>query len=139
MLFDHIAPAPYLSSGLHMSPALLVPAAALCVVIGLVHSWLGERRLIGPLLAAREGLLQRRFARNVLRFAWHLTTIAWIGIGAALVAFAGVAADIGSSRAVLAIAATMLVTGVVILATGRGRHWAWPVFFAIAVLAYAAA
>ena len=122
-----------------MSTSLLYVAAVLSVFIGLVHSWLGERRLIGPLLAAREGVLQHKYARDVLRFAWHITTLAWWGIGAAFVAFAGVPAETGAHRALMALAGTMLITGLVILLTGRGRHWAWPVFLAIAGCAWYAA
>ena len=119
-----------------MSYSLLL-AASLTVTIGLVHSWLGEVRLIGPLLhpATRSGLLEKsRFARQVLRFAWHLTTIAWWGTAAvlALLAFGPLA---GNSGAVLiALSVTFAVTGAVALVTSRGRHLAWPVFLAIAGL-----
>lgn len=124
-----------------MSAQFLSLAALLCVVIGAAHSWLGERRLIGPLLdpAQRHGILQRRFARDVLRFGWHITTLAWWGIGAAFAAFATGGSQAAPRLAIFALSASMLLTGVVILVSGRGRHWAWPVFFAIAALACTAA
>lgn len=125
-----------------MTSAALVTAAALTVFIGLVHSWLGEVRLIGPLTApeTRTGLLAKsRFARDVLRFAWHLTTLTWFGVGAVFMIFARAPLDGTGRSVVLALALTMLATGLVILASGRGRHWAWPVFLAIAgCAAYAA-
>ena len=120
-----------------MSTALLT-AAALSAAIGIVHSWLGERRLIGPLLdpETRTGMLAHSaFARSVLRFAWHITTIAWIGIGAVFAIFATAPLTALDRSVLVALALTMAVTGAVIFYTGRGRHWAWPVFLAIAALA----
>lgn len=121
-----------------MSSFPLYAAAILTFAVGLVHSWLGERRLIGPLLApdGQHGILARSgFARNVLRFAWHLTTIAWWAMGAVFVVLAASPID-GTARAVLGILATaMLVTGLLTLVVSRGRHLAWPVFLAIAGLA----
>lgn len=121
--------------------ATIFAAALLTFLIGAVHSWLGEWRLIGPLLAPeqRQGrLASSAFARGVLRFAWHVTTIAWWGIGAALIALAASAPLDRQGRLVLAIiAVTFLVTGLVTLIAGRGRHLAWPVFLAIAGLSAA--
>ena len=124
-----------------MTNATLLAAALLTFMIGAIHSWLGERRLLGPLLAPerRQGLLASSgFARRTLRFAWHLTTIAWWGIGAALIALAVSPPLDRQGRLVLGtIAATFLVTGIVTLVTSRGRHLAWPVFLAIAGLSVA--
>ncbi len=123
-----------------MTHTTLLTAAALAFGIGVVHSWLGERWLIGPLLAPgrRQGLLEKsEFARRALRFAWHLTTVAWWG-PAAMLAWLATAPLDGTGRAVLAITAMMfLITGAVTLAVSRGRHLAWPVFLAIAGLSLA--
>jgi hypothetical protein len=120
-----------------MTSMALIAAALLTFIIGAVHSWLGERRLIRPLLAPeqRHGLLAKSaFARGVLRFAWHVTTIAWWGIGLIIAALAFSPIG-GQGRLILGIvAATFFVTGGVTLVTSRGRHLAWPVFFAIAGL-----
>jgi len=120
-----------------MTSTPLAIAAVLAFAVGGVHSWLGEKRLLGPLLAPghRHELLEKSaFARQVLRFAWHLTTIAWWGMGAALAAYAMVPVD-PSARIVLPIlAVTFLMTGVCILLISRGRHLAWPVFLTIAGL-----
>jgi len=71
----------------------------------------------------------------VLRFAWHLTTIAWWG-AAAVLALLALGPLAGSSGAVLiAISATFAITGAVTFASSRGRHLAWLAFLAIAVLA----
>ena len=120
-----------------MNAALLV-SAGLTALLGIVHSGLGEARLIGPLLApeGRTGLLARSAkARSILRFAWHLTSLAWWGLAAVLGALA-LAAPGRSETAVLAVVAvTLASSGLIILATSRGRHLAWPVFLLAAGLA----
>ena len=119
---------------IHLS---LVVAAILTFGIGVVHSWLGEVRLIGPLTAPgkRQGLLDKSaFARQVLRFAWHLTTLAWWGIAAilALLAMSTIEGEIPTILTIIAV--TFFVTGLVTLVSSCGRHLAWLVFFAIAGL-----
>ena len=112
----------------------------LTFVIGGIHSWLGERILLGPLLAEgrRAGLLEKSaFARNVLRFAWHITTIAWWGMGAVLLAFSRMTPDAGMRTGLIILAGTFFLTGVIVLTVSRGRHLAWPVFLAIAALSIA--
>jgi hypothetical protein len=119
-----------------MNTPLLI-AALLTFVIGAIHSWLGERRLLCPLLAPdqRQGLLAKAFVRRVIRFAWHLTSIAWWGMGATVAALAmNPPLERQGRLALWAIAATFLVTGALILITSRGRHLAWPVFLAIVAL-----
>ncbi len=123
-----------------MTNIALSVAAILTFAIGAVHSWAGERRLIGPLLAPerRQALLDKSiFARRVLRFAWHLTTVAWWGIGAMLVALAHTPVDPSGRLVLWIIAATFLINAIVILLTSRGRNLAWPVFIAIAALSIA--
>lgn len=87
--------------------------------IGLVHSALGEAALIGPLLrdSAWNIGVPRPAAERILRFAWHLTTLAWLGLGASLV---GVPVGV-------AMGLTCLVSAGIIFFTLRG-HLAWPLF-----------
>ena len=120
-----------------MINASLVLAAVLTFGIGVVHSWLGERRLIGPLTAPgkRQGMLAKSvFARQVLRFAWHLTTLAWWGIAAILAVLAMSRIEGAMPTILIIIAVTFFVTGLVTLVSSCGRHLAWLVFFAIAGL-----
>lgn len=117
----------------------LLTAACLLLAIGIVHSWLGEVRLIAPLLGpeGRQGILRHKFSRGVLRFAWHITTLAWWGFAAVLVALA-MSPVTDQGRVILTIiAATFFVTGFIVLVASRGRHLAWPVFLAIGALAIA--
>ena len=120
-----------------MTQVALLAASVLTFAIGGIHSWLGERRLIGPLLAPerRQGILaSSTFARQVLRFAWHLTTLAWWGIGAILAALTLAPMDQQGRLVAAVIAATFLATGAIILIVSHGRHLAWPVFLVIAGL-----
>jgi hypothetical protein len=120
-----------------MTHVSLAAAAVLTIAVGLAHSILGEQRLIGPLLDPdrRQGLLAKnQFSRGVLRFAWHLTTLAWWGF-AAIFAVLSTVPLAGHDSIILAVSAIMFgLTGLIALITSRGRHLSWPVFLAIAGL-----
>ncbi len=111
---------------------LLYLAATSTLLIGLAHSYLGERYILMRLF--RRGDLPKLsgsdvFTRRVLRFAWHLTTVAWWGFGAQLALMASGEASVRNLA--LALGVTFVITGAVIAATSRGRHLAWPVFLFI--------
>jgi len=101
-------------------------AAGILVVVGIIHSALGEVGLVSPLLADRGWSVRmpRRVAERIFRFAWHLTTIAWWALAAVLV---GV-------RPAVAFAVTCLVSAVVVMVVVPG-FVAWPFFTAAGVLA----
>lgn len=114
------------------TPLLL--AAALTVIVGMAHSILGERRLIRPLLQLPNlphlpGQID--FTRATIRFAWHITTIAWWG-------FAGVMAAMYFSPESVnppflwVSCAVFACSGLIALAATRAAHKAWQFFFAIA-------
>lgn len=112
-------------------------AAGLAVLVALVHSYLGERYILIRLFKRDlpKTFGGTEFTKNTLRFAWHITSIAWLGFAALLVTMAG--AEPRPARAFAnVVAATFLATGLVALAGSRGRHPAWVVFFAIAALVY---
>ena len=115
-----------------MTTAFLYLAAFLAFAVGLAHSILGERYILVRLL--RQDTLPplfggTTFTARTLRFAWHLTTVAWWGLAALLVLLAGRAISFRNVSAVLA--ATFLLTGAVTFIVSRGRHLAWIVFLAI--------
>ena len=122
-----------------MSNALLV-AAALLVGIAAAHSILGERYILMRLF--RRGPLPRLygsdwFTRRTLRFAWHLTSVAWLGFAALLVGSAG-GAPPGREQVLGVVAITFVLSALVTAVASRGKHFAWPVFLAIAALAWLA-
>jgi len=109
-------------------------AAVLAVGIGLAHSYLGERFILVRLL--RRDNLPHLFGSDVftkrtLRFAWHLTSIAWIGSGV-LVWVLGH----GDARGGLRVIGVMfLLSALLTLVSSRGRHLAWIVFGWIGIAA----
>jgi hypothetical protein len=111
-------------------------AALLTVVTGIAHSVLGERYLLSRLLR-RDDLPalsgNPRATARVLRLAWHVTSLAWLGLAAVLVLLAR---PVVSVQAIgLAIGATFLAHFAIALVGSRGRHLSWPLFLAIGVLA----
>ncbi len=117
----------------------LTIGAVLAFGLGLAHSYLGERYILIRLF--KRGNLPHLFGsddftRRTLRFVWHVTTIAWWGLGAVMVVnAAGQVAQPG--RAALAVMAiTFLVTAAITLVITRGRHLSWVVFLAIAILCW---
>ena len=62
-----------------MARLFLLAAAMATLLTAFVHSYVGERRLIGPLVASNAGVMSSALAKQVIRFAWHLTSLIWIG------------------------------------------------------------
>lgn len=118
-----------------MNPAAII-GAALALVIGAAHSYLGERYILIRLFR-RSNLPHLfgsdRFTKHTMRFAWHLTTVAWWGFGALLFLMAR---DAPTSTLGAVISATFAATALLTALGSRGRHLAWPVFLAIAVAAW---
>ncbi|MDP9198156.1 MAG: hypothetical protein M3O07_02950 [Pseudomonadota bacterium] len=116
---------------------LLIVAALLAFAVGIAHSFLGEKYLLIRLF--RRPDLPRLFGGTsftvrTLRFAWHITTVAWWGFGVML--WLASRDLLSQDNALTVLAITMLVTALVTLIASRGRHLAWPVFAAIAAAAW---
>ena len=111
-------------------------AAGLCFVLGLVHSTMGERFILIPLFRRAELpklLGSTAFTERTLRFAWHLTTIAWWGLA---VIFYFMAWDrLSASAASGVLAGIFLASAAVTMVLSRGRHLAWLVMLAIGAIA----
>jgi hypothetical protein len=111
-------------------------AAVATVAIGVAHSWLGERYLLQRLFRRSDLpklLGSTEFTIRTLRFAWHITTLAWWGFAAQLVLLAR---DRATPAAVAGtVAVTFLVSFLVSLLASRGRHLSWLVFLLIGLVA----
>jgi hypothetical protein len=108
--------------------------AALLIVTALVHSVLGERRLIVPLLRSREGVLGSTLARFLLRFVWHFMSILFAIIAATLFA----SQFDGSSATNVLLASTAIGVGgagICDAIATRGRHIGWPMLVLIGIFA----
>ena len=115
---------------------LYLLAAGLVIALGIAHSYLGEKYILSRLF--RAGVLPKVFSRpasaeRTLRFAWHLTTLAWCGAGAMFFLLALGPLEATAIPGVLA--AVFLATGAVTAYASRGRHFAWPVFVLIGLIA----
>jgi hypothetical protein len=124
-----------------MNPYLLT-AAALAFAVGLLHSWLGEKYILIRLFR-RPNLPQLFgddvFTKRTLRFAWHLTTLAWWGFAVLLLgASARAPLDAPASSAAAVIGGTFLVSAVYAFVASRGRHLSWVIFLGIALATWLA-
>ncbi len=119
---------------------LFAAAAGLLILLGVAHSYLGERYILIRLFR-RPDLPKLGgsdvFTRRTLRFAWHLTSVAWWGFAALLLTLRG-ASTADTRTLAYVIAVTSAVSGVVALLGSRGRHPSWIVFLAIATLVWLA-
>ena len=118
---------------------MLQLAALLIVALGLAHSVLGERYILTRLF--RRNDLPKifgstDFTKQTLRFAWHVTTVAWFGIGALV--FAASQGQLNPQVAMQIIGYTAIASGVLPLIYTRGKHLSWLVMFAIGGLALTA-
>jgi hypothetical protein len=104
-------------------------SAALMVTAAVVHSILGYRRLIRPLLKSGQGPLGDEPVRRILRFAWHATAVLML-ISAAAVAWTGTPKGL-----LLVIGGAWLATGLFDAAYTKGRHIAWPVLSGAGIFA----
>ena len=106
-------------------------------ILGLGHSIMGERYILMRLFR-RPNLPElfggTFFTVQTLRFAWHITTVAFWGLAGIIVA---VAAGVTRPEDLLRIVAwTTVVSALIHLWFTRGRHLSWLVFLAIAGLLF---
>jgi hypothetical protein len=116
---------------------MLVAAAILAFAIGVAHSWLGERYIITRLLRRKDLpklLGSDLFTRRTLRFAWHLTTIAWWGFAAQMLVLSFPITLPASRSILMCISLVFAASGAVSGVVSRGKHLSWIVFLAISVL-----
>lgn len=108
----------------------------LLIIVGVAHSYLGERYILIRLFR-REDLPKifgsDEFTKNTLRFAWHLSTVAWWGFAAILLHFAQFGAGDGLVGNIIGV--TFLIHFMVALFGSRGKHLSWIVFLAIGLTA----
>jgi hypothetical protein len=117
---------------------MLLIGTFLLLIIGIIHSYLGEKYILIRLFR-REDLPKLLgndwFTKRVLRFAWHLTTLAWWGFAAILYVLSNPNVNVHNEILII-IAVVFALSGVVSLSFTRGKHLSWLFFFAIAVISY---
>ena len=114
----------------------LTVAATLILFVAIAHSWLGERYILMRLFR-RSDLPQvfgsSEFTTRTLRFAWHLTSIAWLGLAGVLLAIAHPPVQPRTVGFIVGI--TFLIHGFIALFGSKGRHLSWIAFLLIGALA----
>ncbi|WP_018996072.1 hypothetical protein [Hirschia maritima] len=116
-----------------MNSILLLLAAALCIITALIHSFVGEKRLISPLIKSNHGVMTNPLAKEVIRFAWHWTSALWFLIAAylGLVTFDE---KMASPLLLWAIGLVHIAAGLFDALITKGKHIGWPPITAIGVL-----
>jgi hypothetical protein len=111
-------------------------AAVLFILLGIAHSYLGERFILIPLF--KRGHLPKIFnsdllTERTLRFAWHLLTVAWFALAVILLT-----PEMLSSNMVIAkiIAFASFISCLISLFIARGRHFSWIFLLAISILVW---
>jgi hypothetical protein len=115
--------------------AALYSAACILVFVGIAHSYLGERYLLSRL--SRHGDLPKVFRNpvfvfRVMRLAWHITSIAWLGFAALLVLIAH--RPVTSEGIGTVIGIVFLLHSAASLIFARGKHLSWLLFLAVGAL-----
>ncbi len=117
---------------------MLAIATILLLLMGVAHSYLGERYILIR-LSKRDNLPKvlgsAAFTIGTLRFVWHLITVAW-GALAFLIFSAGNGA-ISRDEVLAVIGIAALVSAAFPLFFTRGKHLSWVVFLLVGVLVLA--
>lgn len=115
---------------------MLIIASLLLVLCGLVHSILGERYILIRLFK-RDNLPHifgsDQFTKGTLRFAWHITTLAWFGFAALLILLPE------SKILLVTVSIIFALSGVFSAYYTKGKHLSWLMFWVISVLTLASA
>lgn len=115
---------------------MLLIGSILLIIIGFIHSYLGEKYLLIRLFK-RDNLPKLLgsdwFTKRVLRFAWHLTTITWWGFASVLYLLIQPSDNIRFEILVI-IATVFAASGIVSFLFSRGKHLSWVIFFTVAIL-----
>jgi hypothetical protein len=75
------------------------------------------------------------FTKRVLRFAWHLTTLAWWGFAAILYVLSNPNVNV-QTKILIITTIVFALSGVVSLSFTHGKHLSWLFFFTISVINY---
>jgi len=120
-----------------MLQAALTLASLLIVATMLVHSLLGQRRIIRPLLDDSTGVMRNPLARFIVPFAWHLTSLIGLIVAAILFTWAWMP-DHARTVGLVATALVFTISGIWDAIGSKGKHVGWPPLTLIGLCALAA-
>jgi hypothetical protein len=113
-------------------------ATILCFLIGVIHSYLGERFILIRLFRGDRAphlFGSDYFPKGTLRFAWHITIFAWWGFGYLLFRISAEEENLVQSI-LYTISTVFMLSGIFSFCFTKGKHLSWVVFLAIAGLSY---
>jgi len=120
-----------------MQQAALTFASLLLILTMAVHSMLGQRRLIRPLLDEGSGVMQHALVRFITPFAWHLTSGIGLVVAAILLAWAWAPAQ-AQTVGLVASGVVFTTSGLIDCLGSRGRHIGWLPLTMIGLSSFAA-
>lgn len=102
-------------------------SAIFLILLAIAHSTLGENDLLQPLFKLEWDLpsVPRWAAEKIFRFAWHLTSIAWLALAGIMMGY--------SPALIIAIQSFFAATLIFVMLRG---HLAWPLFLGAAGTAF---
>ncbi len=109
---------------------MLVTVAIIIIAIGCVHSMLGEKMVITPLVN-RDDIPKK--IRRLLRVAWHITTLFWFAIAAQLIAM-NIWPDQAFKSFLIIMSVAFGISTLISLINSKGKHISWIGFLAATVL-----
>ena len=117
---------------------MLKLAAILCVLIGIAHSYLGERYLLSRLFK-RENLPKilgsDYFTKGTLRFCWHIMTFAVWGFGI-LIWLVAIDYQNLSQAILLTCSLVFLASALASFAFTKAKHLSWIFLLAISIICF---
>ena len=120
-----------------MQQAALTLASLLLVMTMCVHSVMGQRRLVRPLLDQGEGVMKHPLARFIVPFAWHFTSGIGLVVAAILFAWAW-APDQAKTIGLIATGIVFTAAGLIDCIGSKGKHIGWAPLTLIGLSASAA-
>lgn len=120
-----------------LQQATLTFASLLLVITMCVHSAVGQRRLIRPIIKQGAGVMRNPLARFILPFGWHLMSFMGLVLAAVIFAWAWTPEK--------AVTVGLAATGIVFAVAGiwdaigsRGKHIGWAPLTLIGLSSFAA-
>lgn len=114
---------------------MLYLSAILLVIVSFAHSYLGERYILSRLFR-RDNLPKLLgsddFTKRTLRFAWHVTSVAWLGFAGIIVLLAQ--PELNKALVAQVIAVTFGIHFLVALLGSKGKHLSWVLFGTVCAL-----
>jgi hypothetical protein len=107
-----------------MNNAWIVLTAALMVLVGIGHSWIGEAKVMKALLAITDDKVLNLAQRRFLRGCWHIGTLGWFAMAGMLLCLGLPVQE--HRRAALGIVAAMfgmIGLGNLLISGGRNPGW----------------